>query len=333
MVSRQVVTIFVSSVFRDMHAERDLLNRFIISEAQEKLRQRGRDCSIQCIDLRWGLNVAEATETREIVELCLEEIERAKPYFLCVLGQAYGSETDLAVAHALAREFGFDIQPDSRALTEIEIRYALRLKERSEAAPLFVFREPRPGAADDPKMTVLKQHLAEQTSADIVSYPRFDSTDEVNSWVVWMSDRLVKWLEPQLEAADETVDDDPAHEHKRKLDVFLADIAEKAMAREAVTQSVAECMAAAAASHRSKLLLMPAAPGAGKTTIAASLPRALEGRGFLTLSHFVDLGDDGYLVDKMLRRFATSSEKRPAEADCPTMNGPRAIRAPYSRRS
>jgi len=302
MISRQVVTIFVSSVFRDMHVERDLLNRFLMPEVQEKLRQRGRDCSIQCVDLRWGLNVAEATETREIVEVCLEEIERAKPYFLCILGQAYGSETDLAVAEALAQQFRFDIHPDSRGVTDIEIQFALRQQERGESMPLFVFREPRPGAADEPKMAALKRRLAERTPTGIVSYSRFDSADEMNSWVVWMSDRLVEWLEPQLEA-DDTVDDDPAREHERKLSVFLADIAEKTIPREAVTRSFADHMAAAEAAHGPKLLLMAAAPGAGKTTIAASLPQELKGRGFLTLCHFVDLSDDGYSVDKMLRRF------------------------------
>lgn len=329
MVDRQVVSVFVSSVFRDMHTERDLLNRFVIPDAQERLRSRGNDCTIQCVDLRWGLNADEATETHKIVQLCLEEIDRAKPYFLCILGQSYGSETDSNVSEALAREFDFDVLPGSHSVTDIEIQFALRLKACFETAPLFVLREPPPGEEDDPKMLALKRRVQAEAPENIAPYQPFDGVEKRDEWIAWMSDRLVEWLEPQLQA-DASADLDPVQEHERQLEVFLADVAERTVARTVVTSSVADRIASETESDSGpRVLLLAAAPGAGKTTVAASLPQQLDGRGFLTLSHFVDASDNGYSVEAMLRRFCdklgeASGRGRPtkeqwAEAD------PRAI--------
>lgn len=303
LVVRQVVNVFVSGVFRDMHPERDLLNRFVIPDVQEKLRQRGNDCSIQCVDLRWGLNANEAAETQAIVQLCLEEIDRAKPYFLCILGQSYGSEMDLNVSEALAKEFAFDVLPGSHSVSDIEIQFALHLKVRAENAPLFLLRDPPPGEVDDPKMAALKRRIETEAPTEIATYQPFEGVEQTDAWIVWMSDQLVDWLEPQL-AASVPADQDPTLECERALEVFLADVSERTIARIAVTTSVADQIASVVESDAgSRILLLAAAPGAGKTTVAASLPRALDSRGFVTLSHFVDVSDDGYSIDAMLRRF------------------------------
>lgn len=83
----QSIRLFVSSTFSDMHAERDRLNRFVFPLIRNRCMQRGID--FVGVDLRWGLTRAEA-EKGEIVDLCLEEVDRCRPFFLCLIGDRYG---------------------------------------------------------------------------------------------------------------------------------------------------------------------------------------------------------------------------------------------------
>jgi len=86
-MSSRTVRIFISSTFRDMHAERDLLVREVFPE----LRRRCRPLRVEVVDvdLRWGVSEAEA-EGSHALEVCLEEIRNSKPFFLGLLGERYG---------------------------------------------------------------------------------------------------------------------------------------------------------------------------------------------------------------------------------------------------
>ena len=50
-------TFFVSSTFKDMHNERDLMHKSIIPDLNEDAFQYGESVAIR--DLRWGVNTAE----------------------------------------------------------------------------------------------------------------------------------------------------------------------------------------------------------------------------------------------------------------------------------
>src|SRR5262245_54629229 len=80
----KTVRVFVSSTFRDMHAERDVLDRVVFPELRSRCRQRGAD--FIGVDLRWGVTEEEA-ETEGALALCLREIERCRPFFVCMLGE------------------------------------------------------------------------------------------------------------------------------------------------------------------------------------------------------------------------------------------------------
>jgi len=82
-----VVRVFVSSTFRDMHAERDRLNRFVFPELRSRCAKLGAD--FLGIDLRWGVT-AEDSRRRGSLNVCLDEIDRARPFFIGLLGDRYG---------------------------------------------------------------------------------------------------------------------------------------------------------------------------------------------------------------------------------------------------
>ncbi|MEY3880629.1 MAG: hypothetical protein RIQ94_1425 [Pseudomonadota bacterium] len=50
---------------------------------------RERQVEFTEIDLRWGVTKEEA-EQGKVVRICLEEINRCRPYFLSFLGDRYG---------------------------------------------------------------------------------------------------------------------------------------------------------------------------------------------------------------------------------------------------
>ena len=87
VVEPRVVRVFISSTFRDMHAERDYLSRFVFPELRSRCLQRGAD--FIGLDLRWGVTEEEA-QREGALAICLKEIERCRPFFVCLLGSRFG---------------------------------------------------------------------------------------------------------------------------------------------------------------------------------------------------------------------------------------------------
>ena len=85
------VRIFISSTFRDLQDEREILVRSVFP----RLRSAFADRSVEIIDvdLRWGLP-DDLTESGKIIEICLGEVLRCKPFFLGIIGNRYGYEPD-----------------------------------------------------------------------------------------------------------------------------------------------------------------------------------------------------------------------------------------------
>jgi hypothetical protein len=145
---------FISSTFRDMHAERDHLERVVFPELKERLR--ARRCLLEPIDLRVGVetdSLAEAQKELEVLKVCLAEIERSRPFLLVLLGDRYGwipPEERLAAA---AQEAGFTIDVHGRSVTALEIEYGILKKHPNQRRrSLFYFREPLPYAKMPPEI-------------------------------------------------------------------------------------------------------------------------------------------------------------------------------------
>jgi len=81
------VRVFISSTFRDMHAERDYLVRTVFPELKERCREKR--VRLVDVDLRWGVTEADAENGRAL-DICLDEIDTCRPYFLGILGHRYG---------------------------------------------------------------------------------------------------------------------------------------------------------------------------------------------------------------------------------------------------
>src|SRR5262249_53055767 len=117
VASWRTVRVFISSTFRDMHAERDHLVKVVFPALRERLESH-RVYLID-IDLRWGV-IREQAENDQVLDLCLHEIDVCRPFFLGILGERYGWVPTRYPADALTR-FGWVQEHTGKSLTELEI--------------------------------------------------------------------------------------------------------------------------------------------------------------------------------------------------------------------
>uniref|UniRef100_A0A3Q2D9P9 TROVE domain-containing protein n=1 Tax=Cyprinodon variegatus TaxID=28743 RepID=A0A3Q2D9P9_CYPVA len=103
------VRVFISSTFRDMHAERDVLVRSVFPELR---RRAAAHClHLQEVELRWGVT---EEESERATELCLSEVCRSQ-MLVGILGERYGQVPPRPVLPDLPQYTGLSI-------TEMEIR-------------------------------------------------------------------------------------------------------------------------------------------------------------------------------------------------------------------
>uniref|UniRef100_A0A6B2KVX3 TROVE domain-containing protein n=1 Tax=Arcella intermedia TaxID=1963864 RepID=A0A6B2KVX3_9EUKA len=129
------IRIFISSTFLDMSGERDIISRIIYPE----LRARASRKSIELFltDLRWGITEEEAIEGK-IVEICLNEIDNCRPFFIGILGGRYGwSSSDYGDTSQEKFKWLKDYPPN-RSITELEIFYGA-LQNPSQASGAFFY--------------------------------------------------------------------------------------------------------------------------------------------------------------------------------------------------
>lgn len=116
----RIVRVFVSSTFRDMHAERDALVTIVFPELRERLEWLGLE--LFDVDLRWGIpQVGVDGERANPWVYCKRWIDRVEPFFVGIIGQRYGwIPSPDEIAH-----------PDDRlkygglSITHMEMRHAV----------------------------------------------------------------------------------------------------------------------------------------------------------------------------------------------------------------
>lgn len=84
-------SIFVSSTFRDMHFERDVLGRTVSARLNRRLAEHNQ--SVRLLDLRWGVDTSELSEeeaTERVLRVCFDTIDTCRPYIVILLGDRYG---------------------------------------------------------------------------------------------------------------------------------------------------------------------------------------------------------------------------------------------------
>jgi tetratricopeptide (TPR) repeat protein len=133
----KTIRIFISSTFKDMHSERDYLVKYVFPELRERCMKKG--ISLVDVDLRWGVTEEEA-EHGKAIEICLDEIENCKPFFIGILGERYGWTPE---KYSVPDEPKYDwlkkFEP-GHSITALEIYHGVLNKKDMKSRAFFYFR-------------------------------------------------------------------------------------------------------------------------------------------------------------------------------------------------
>lgn len=134
---------FISSTFKDMQAERDILHERIFPRLRTLLKSFGED--VQEVDLRWGVDTVNMTEEEsgyEVLKICIDAIDRCKPYLVVLLGERYGWIPGMKLVDAARDTRISDHYEEEMSITELEIQYGALLNQEAFAKCVFCFRDP-----------------------------------------------------------------------------------------------------------------------------------------------------------------------------------------------
>uniref|UniRef100_A0A096MDF2 TROVE domain-containing protein n=1 Tax=Poecilia formosa TaxID=48698 RepID=A0A096MDF2_POEFO len=131
------VRVFISSTFRDMHAERDVLVRSVFPELR---RRAAAHClHLQEVELRWGVT---EEESERATALCLSEVCRSQ-MLVAILGERYGQVPPRPDLPDLPQYSWLASAPAGLSITEMEIRQFQALYPGVAQQRMFCyFRDP-----------------------------------------------------------------------------------------------------------------------------------------------------------------------------------------------
>ena len=155
-LDNRTIRVFISSTFRDMQDERDELMKRTFPMLRQKAAER--DVTLTEVDLRWGIT-PEESESGNVVEICLREIENSVPFFLGIIGNRYGwipSPEDLD--GSLRERYSQVGRYVSRQLSVTEMEMQFGVLERPEEMHAYFFIKAEESAdVDEPeKLAALK---------------------------------------------------------------------------------------------------------------------------------------------------------------------------------
>ncbi len=134
------IRVFISSTFKDMHAERELLIKHVFPELRRICAERF--VTFTEVDLRWGITEEQAAEGK-VLPICLEEIHRCRPYFIGLLGERYGWIPESVPKEVIDKEPWLQEHVgDKTSVTELEILHGVLRNPEMAGHAFFYFRDP-----------------------------------------------------------------------------------------------------------------------------------------------------------------------------------------------
>ncbi|HYI11052.1 MAG TPA: DUF4062 domain-containing protein [Thermoanaerobaculia bacterium] len=199
----ETVRFFVSSTFRDLYAEREELVQRVFPRLRKLCAERGVTWSE--VDLRWGIT-EEQSERGEVLPICLAEIDRCRPFFLCMLGERYGWVAGTETLAEVAARHPWVASHPGASVTELEILHGALNEGGIRPAAFFYFRDPA-HAADDiddvdehcTRMLALKERIRR---SGLPLYDGYRSPADLGARVLADLTALIDRLHPAGSSAD-----------------------------------------------------------------------------------------------------------------------------------
>ncbi|KAG9331111.1 hypothetical protein JZ751_020245, partial [Albula glossodonta] len=319
----RAVRVFISSTFRDMHGERDVLVRSVFPELR---RRAAPHCLyLQEVELRWGVT---EQEVERAVELCLGQVCRSQ-LLLGILGERYGLVPPRPTMPQLPQYTWLSSAPEGLSITEMEIRQFQELHpDSAQKRMFFYFRHPHLSrsvpvawradfAAEskeaESKMGDLKGRILGSGVKVTTNYPcEWGGVAEGKPYVKGLEQFQAAVLEDLWGALKEL--------YIQEVDESRSEVTEQEVYQDAQQRQchgraklIATAMATVQEAQRQGggargLVLVEAGPGEGKTVFMAGLANALldPGRSQKTLgcdviSYFTTASQSAHSVEQLLR--------------------------------
>lgn len=148
----KTIGIFISSTFKDMDAERDIVLSVLKPAIESALKFRHVDAAVRIVDLRWGVNTQDIPEEEresKVLNDCLDYIRTSRPFFIGFVGDRYGwippqnrwqGIVDSMTDEERAMMSG-DLD-DVRSVTELEMLFGVLNDRKALPSSFFFFRKP-----------------------------------------------------------------------------------------------------------------------------------------------------------------------------------------------
>ncbi len=318
--------VFVSSTFRDMHAERDWLRNHVFPILEERLRERFHH--LEPIDLRWGVETRSVSEQEAkellVLKVCLAELERSRPFLIGLLGDRYGWTPPEDRMVAAAREAGFQGQVAGKSVTALEIEYGALENIDQCSRTWFYLREPLPYDRMKPEVAALYSDLYSLEPGAREAYERLkelkqrllrEQPGRVRTYQTnWDGQKIVGleafgnqvledlWADLELETSGylQVAPTSWQQEEASSLEQFVEESSRDFKGREELLQELVD-FALGAGSDWGTLLVGDS--GTGKSAVFAKLVRMLEGEDVLVLSHAAGVTWRSSDVESLLERW------------------------------
>lgn len=182
---------FISSTFKDMQQERDVIRNDVMPEIE--LFANKLNVTVSIVDLRWGIsteNIEGDEASFKIFRTCFDEIDDARPFFIGLIGNRYGWIPDLSqFPLQYDAKFKDFLKYKGKSITESEMHYAIDTYEK-DGLFIFAFRDKIIGQLnkeeediylssseeDERNITTFKKYLKDEKPEDCFSYsPSIDN--------------------------------------------------------------------------------------------------------------------------------------------------------------
>lgn len=257
---KKQIRVFISSTFSDMQAERDELVKtfnLLKKEAERK------GISVEMVDLRWGITEEESARG-EVIDICLKEINKSKPFFVGILGDNYGSVPPLELLKDNELTLIYPWLPkdiEARlSYTEIEMQSAV-LRNPQNINAFFFLKDSNNGISqkpEDEKLSKLKNDIVTQNRYPFYNYK---NPSQISQQIINDFRKIIEEISPE----EENVGYRRLLQlkHKRRLDM-LGDFY---IPRKDIEQKINEFID----NPQKSVLVIEGEPGTGKSGTATKI--------------------------------------------------------------
>ena len=198
------IRVFLSSTFSDMQQTRNYLTRKIFPKIEQECARRGISFSV--LDLRWGITENES-KTGKVIEICIDEINRTRPFFIGLVGERYGwipDEQEIRKNRHLEEKYPWVREYIGRrcSITEIEMQYGVLNNDSIQDASFFL-KKTKPGLSpkneEEEKLSELRKTILEKAGEGKCTADIYNSVEELGKLV---HDRLIAMIEKRFPACE-----------------------------------------------------------------------------------------------------------------------------------